>query len=258
MKPSSGRGHRCWRHTKCRRDNFHKARGRRQEENCPLERQSWGASTAFWHAWAFSTGDGRERCLKRWLSGCLNHSEPHGYLQTHTLRQQNILFTTVKIAMECCWDLLITRKLDYTWTNYQKWKQEVNYVRLYLLSPMRLSLSRDLAYSPWALGIVHPAQISCTTISNNALERVYSSSTHCTIFRQEYASSPLSNHTPSLFWCHAMLHWHFQGFTRQLHLKLFRARVTERLGLGWWQHLKCMARTQNDTNLVWKARLKRD
>lgn len=102
MKPSSGRGHRCWRHTKCRRDNFHKVRGRRQEENCPLEKQSWGASPAFWHAWAFSTGDGRERCLKRWLSGCLNHSEPHGYLQTHTSSRQNMEFSSQlwRIAVE--------------------------------------------------------------------------------------------------------------------------------------------------------------
>ena len=39
------------------------------------------------------------------------------------------------------------------------------------------------------------------------------------------ASSPLSNHTSSsLFWCHAILHWHFQGFTRQLHFKLFRTK----------------------------------
>lgn len=88
MEPSSGLGHRCWRHMKCRKDNFHKVRGRRQEQNCPLERQSWGASPAFWHAWAFSTGDGRERCLKRWLSGCLNHSEPQGYLQAHTSSRQ--------------------------------------------------------------------------------------------------------------------------------------------------------------------------
>ena len=123
-------------------------------------------------------------------------------------------------------------------------------MRLYLLSPMRLSLSPRLAYSPWALGIVHPAQISCTTISNNALERAYPSSTHSLhnlsarvrLFTTFQSIHPLcSDVTPC-----------FTDTSKASHdnctSNFLRARVTERLGLGWWQHLKCMARTQNDTN----------